>query len=154
MQLEFQLNSQADGLSQASILPRSVKWTATFTNSLRMWCSRSCSALAGKQRGGGIMLQVLLCPCGFKTWWWRKKLCDPIKHGALPERFEDLKIIKFAIDMLVLLLHYYITYEVAVALSKSVFLNHVQCPLPETTLWRNFMLTIKPDYTVNGLILW
>ena len=52
--VEVQIHSRADSLTQASILPRSVKWVATFTNSLRMKCSRPCSALAGIKRVGGM----------------------------------------------------------------------------------------------------
>ena len=51
------------------------------------------------------MFQVLLCPCGYKTCGWQVKLCDPIKHGALLERFEDLWIIKCAIQVLILHSH-------------------------------------------------
>ena len=52
--LEVQLHSRADNLIQASILPRWAQWVATFTNSLRMWCSMSSySALAGIKRLGG-----------------------------------------------------------------------------------------------------
>ena len=50
------------------------------------------------------MFLVLLCPCEYKTCKWQVKLCDRIKHGALLECFEDLRIIKYAIQ--VLLLHY------------------------------------------------
>ena len=39
------------------------------------------------------MFQVLLCRCGYNTCGWQVKLCDPIKHGALLERLEDLWII-------------------------------------------------------------
>ena len=51
--VEVQLYSRADSLTQASILPRSGKWVATFTKSLKMKCSRPCSALAGIKRVEG-----------------------------------------------------------------------------------------------------
>ena len=54
-----------------------------------------------------VILQVLLCPNEHETCGWQVKLYDPIKHGALLERFEDLKIIKCAIQVLLLR---YITY--------------------------------------------
>ena len=40
-----------------------------------------------------VMFQVLFCPCGYKTCGWQVQLCDPVKHEALLERFEDLQII-------------------------------------------------------------
>ena len=61
-----------------------------------------------------LMFQVLLCPCEYKTCGWQVKLCDPIKHGALLERFEDLYV-KCAIQVLVL---HYITTQ----LTKIKFL--------------------------------
>ena len=58
------LHSRADCSTQASILPRSVKWVAMF--------------------------QFMFCPWGYKTCGGLVKPCDRIKHGELFEGFEDL----------------------------------------------------------------
>ena len=36
-----------------------------------------------------VLFQVLLCPCKYKRCGWQVKLCDPIRHGALLDCFEE-----------------------------------------------------------------
>ena len=115
---EVQLRSRADSLTQVSILPRSLKWVATFANLLRMWCSRSCSALAGIKRVGvGKTAWSLWARTITWALWWS------VDH-------------KMSYTRLVLLLYYIFTYACRLLHGAAVADTRLKLINVSENMWR------------------